>query len=136
MATERDNSSFQLSAAFVGFVLATALVIALCSVIVDTTEGSTTEGGQTTLTQGYGFPLAFTSAQVDSNPPFNIFTNVAQAANASHWRPLAFALDTLLWVVIVGVIVAGQRLSLSIGTFFALLFVAVVFLTVASFIFG
>ncbi len=126
---------FRFTPAFVGFVLALALVVALCSVIVSQTASDTTVGNRRVVQLDYGLPLTFTSVTASDTTPFNVFAYSAQAANPAHWQPLGFVADTLLWFVILAIVVGGRRLSLSPGTFVGLAVTAVIFLALMNLIF-
>ncbi len=126
---------FRFTPAFVGFVLAAALVVALCSVIVSQTGSDTTVGKQRVVHLDYGLPFTFTSATTSDTTPFNVFAYINQAANPAYWQPLGFLADTLLWFVILAVLVGGRRLGLSVGTFVGLVVTAIIFLALMNLIF-
>jgi hypothetical protein len=126
---------FRFTPAFVGFVLAAALAVALCSVIVSQTESDSSVGGRRVVQLGYGLPVAFTSATTTDTIPFNIFAYLDQAANPAHWRPFGYLADTLLWFVILAIVVGGRRLSLSLGTFVGLVVVGLIFLALLNLVF-
>ncbi len=131
-----DTAQFRFTPAFVGFVLAVALVVALCSVIVSQTESdSSSVGGRRVVQLGYGLPVAFTSATTSDTVPFNIFAYMDQAAIPARWRPLGYLADTLLWFAILAIVVGGRRLSLSVGTFIGLVVVALIFLALMNLVF-
>ena len=131
-----DNPApFRFTPIFVGFVLAAALVVALCSAIVSQTESDTNVGNRRVVQLDYGLPFTFTSATTSDTTPFNVFAYMNQAANPAHWQPLGFLADTLLWFVILAIVVGGRRLSLSAGTFVGLVVTAIIFLALMNLIF-
>ncbi len=131
-----DNPApFRFTPAFVGFVLAAALLVALCSVMVSQTTSDTTVSGHRVVQLDYGLPFGFTAATTSDTTPFNVFAYSSQAANPAHWRPLGYLGDALLWFAIIALIVGGRRLILSAGTFVGLVVTAVIFLALMNLIF-
>jgi hypothetical protein len=129
------SSTLRITPALVGFVLAAAIVIALCSALVSQTDSDTTVNNQRVVQLGYGLPFTFTSATASDTNPLNIFTYSDQATNPKHWQPLSYLGDVLLWATLIGFIVWQAKVSVSVGSFVGLVVAAIIFLAMMNLIF-